>query len=108
MLFVSDKAKQKIESILAEKNMGDDYFVRVSVKGGGCSGLSYNMDFDNVLKEDDQEFIDKDIKLVTDLMSFLYVCNTTLDFSDGLNGKGFYFNNPNASRTCACGESFAV
>ena len=92
MLFVSDKAKQKIESILAEKNMGDDYFVRVSVKGGGCSGLSYNMDFDNVLKEDDQEFIDKDIKLVTDLMSFLYVCNTTLDFSDGLNGKGFYFN----------------
>ena len=108
MLFVSDKAKQKIESILAEKNMGDDYFVRVSVKGGGCSGLSYNMDFDNVLKEDDQEFIDKDIKLVTDLMSFLYVCNTTLDFSDGLNGKGFYFNNPNASRSCGCGESFAV
>ncbi|MBK7957428.1 MAG: iron-sulfur cluster assembly accessory protein [Bacteroidetes bacterium] len=108
MLFVSDKAKQKIESILTEKNMGGDYFVRVSVKGGGCSGLSYNMDFDNVLKEDDQEFVDKGIKLVTDLMSFLYVCNTTLDFSDGLNGKGFYFNNPNASRTCACGESFAV
>lgn len=83
-------------------------FVRVTVHGGGCSGLSYKMDFDTELKPDDQEFSDKGVKLVTDLKSFLYVCNTTLDFSDGLNGKGFEFKNPNATRTCACGESFAV
>ena len=108
MLFVSDKAKEKIEQIMQEQHLGADSFVRVSVAGGGCSGLSYKMDFDTQLKPDDQEFLDKGIKLVTDLRSFLYVCNTTLEFTDGLNGKGFHFQNPNATRTCACGESFAV
>ena len=108
MLFVSDSAKGKIEQILQEQHLGDNYFIRVSVQGGGCSGLSYKMDFDNKLNPDDQEFEDKGIKLVTDLRSFLYVCNTTLEYSDGLNGKGFHFKNPNATRTCACGESFAV
>lgn len=108
MLFVSDKAKEKILSILEEKNFGPEYFVRVSVKGGGCSGLSYDMDFDNKTIEEDQIFEDKGIRLVTNLQSFLYLCNTTLDFSDGLKGKGFHFINPNASRTCACGESFSV
>ena len=108
MLFVSDKAKEKIEQIKQEQQLSEDSFVRVSVMGGGCSGLSYKMDFDTNLKPDDQEFLDKGIKLVTDLRSFLYVCNTTLEFTDGLNGKGFHFQNPNATRTCACGESFAV
>lgn len=108
MLFVSDSAKTKIDSIKAEQSYGADYFIRVSVAGGGCSGLSYKMDFDNKLQADDQEFEDKGVKLVTDLRSFLYICNTTLDYSDGLNGKGFNFVNPNAARTCACGESFAV
>ena len=108
MLFVSDKAKVKIDQIMAEKHMDAKHFVRVSVAGGGCSGLSYKMDFDDKLNPDDQEFEDKGIKLVTDLRSFLYVCNTTLEYTDGLNGKGFHFQNPNASRTCACGESFAV
>ncbi len=108
MLFVSDKAKEKIEQIKQEHHLGEDSFVRVSVLGGGCSGLSYKMDFDNKLNPDDQEFLDKGVKLVTDLRSFLYVCNTTLEFTDGLNGKGFHFQNPNATRTCACGESFAV
>ncbi len=107
MLYVSETAKTKIEEIKLKDNK-PDYFVRVTVDGGGCSGLSYKMDFDNVLKADDQVFVDKGVKLVTDLRSFLYVCNTTLDFSDGLNGKGFEFKNPNATRTCACGESFAV
>lgn len=108
MLFVSDAAKNKIrELILLEKNP-EATFVRVSVAGGGCSGLSYKMDFDHEMKPDDQEFEDKGVKLVTDLRSFLYIANTTLDFSDGLNGKGFHFVNPNASRTCSCGESFAV
>ena len=108
MLFVSDKAKEKIEQIMQEQQLSTDSFVRVTVAGGGCSGLSYKMDFDNKLNPDDQEFLDKGVKLVTDLRSFLYVCNTTLEFTDGLNGKGFHFQNPNATRTCACGESFAV
>ncbi|MCW5907810.1 MAG: iron-sulfur cluster assembly accessory protein [Chitinophagales bacterium] len=108
MLFVSESAKNKIEAIKKEQNLSPETFVRVTVAGGGCSGLSYKMDFDSELKPEDQQFEDKGIKLVTDLRSFLYICNTTLDFSDGLNGKGFEFKNPNASRTCACGESFAV
>ena len=109
-IFVSDKAKAKVKQLLADKGVGDDpsYFLRVSVVGGGCSGLSYKMDFDNELKPADQVFENNGLKVVTDLKSFLYLVNTTLDFSDGLNGKGFYFSNPNASRTCGCGESFAV
>ena len=109
-IFVSDKAKAKIKQLLADAGVGDDpnYFLWVSVVGGGCSGLSYKMDFDNEQKPMDQVFEDNGVKVVTDLKSFLYLVNTTLDFSDGLNGKGFYFSNPNASRTCGCGESFAV
>jgi len=108
MLYVSEKAKAKILDIKESKNQGADYFVRVSVAGGGCSGLTYKMDFDNDLKPDDQEFEDKGIRLVTDLSSFLYLVDTTLEYSGGLNGKGFHFVNPNASRTCSCGESFSV
>ncbi|MBK8624941.1 MAG: iron-sulfur cluster assembly accessory protein [Saprospiraceae bacterium] len=108
MLFVADSAKEKIEEIIKTKSLSDEYFVRVSVTSGGCSGLSYQMDFDNENKPNDQIFDDNGIKVVTDLKSFLYLCNTTLEFSGGLEGKGFYFNNPNAARTCGCGESFAV
>jgi iron-sulfur cluster assembly protein len=109
MIFISDKAKERVISIMKEKEFTpENSFLRVTVQSGGCSGLSYKMDFDNEKKPMDQEFEDKGIKLVTDLKSFLYLVNTTLEFSDGLNGKGFYFNNPNASRSCACGESFAV
>lgn len=108
MLFVSEKAKEQIEKIKTQDGLSDEHFVRVSVLAGGCSGFSYKMDFDKENKPDDQVFVDKGVKLVTDMKSFLYVFNTTLDFSDGLNGKGFHFINPNASRSCACGESFAV
>jgi iron-sulfur cluster assembly protein len=110
MIYVSDKAKEKMKRLMKDASIGDDpaYFVRVSVVGGGCSGLSYKLDFDNESKPMDQIFEDNGLKVVTDLKSFLYLVNTTLDFSDGLNGKGFYFSNPNASRTCGCGESFAV
>ncbi len=108
MLFVADSAKTKIEEIRTQEKMANDYFVRVSVTSGGCSGLSYKMDFDNEEQANDQIFEDNGIKVVTDLRSFLYLCNTTLEFSGGLNGKGFYFNNPNATRSCGCGESFAV
>jgi len=108
MLFVADSAKNKITSLMQEAELGNDHFVRVSVTSGGCSGLSYNLDFDDASQPEDQVFEDNGVKVVTDLKSFLYLCNTTLEFSGGLNGKGFSFNNPNASRTCGCGESFAV
>lgn len=109
MIYVSDKAKERVQHLMQEGNMpANEYFLRVSVVGGGCSGLSYKMDFDNTTKPSDQVFEDNGIKVVTDLKSFLYLVNTTLEFTDGLNGKGFHFNNPNASRSCACGESFAV
>ncbi len=108
MLYVADSAKNKIEELMSGEKLAEDYFVRVSVTSGGCSGLSYSMDFDNVSQENDQIFEDNNVKIVTDLKSFLYLCNTTLEFSGGLNGKGFFFNNPNAARTCGCGESFAV
>ena len=108
MLFVSESAKKQIDHIREKDGLSDAHFVRVSVLAGGCSGFTYNMEFDNESREGDEVFEDKGVKIVTDKKSFLYVFNTTLDFSDGLEGKGFYFDNPNASRTCACGESFAV
>ncbi len=108
MITITDKAKTKIEGLKQSAQVDDSYFLRVSVQGGGCSGLSYKLDFDNELKKGDQEFEDKNIKLVLDMKSFLYLAGTELDFSDGLNGKGFNFINPNASRTCGCGESFSV
>lgn len=108
MIYIADSAKAKIQEIRQKEQYGDDYFVRVGVTSGGCSGLSYQMEFDNQPKADDQVFEDNGEKIVTDLSSFIYLCNTTLEFSGGLDGKGFHFNNPNAARTCACGESFSV
>ena len=109
-IYVSDKAKSKVIKLMEDAGVYNDpsYFLRVGVVGGGCSGLSYKLDFDNEQKPMDQAFEDNGVKVVTDLKSFLYLVNTMLDFSDGLNGKGFFFNNPNASRSCGCGESFAV
>lgn len=107
-VHVSEKAKTRLQELMIEQGKDASYFLRVSVVGGGCSGLSYKMDFDNVSKPTDQVFEHNGMKVVTDMKSLLYLVNTTLEFSDGLNGKGFYFNNPNASRTCGCGESFAV
>lgn len=108
MLYVADNAKNKIDELRGKGDVNSEAFIRVSVTSGGCSGLSYQMDFDTQNRADDQVFEDNGIKIVTDLKSFLYLCNTTLEFSGGLEGKGFYFINPNANRTCGCGESFAV
>jgi iron-sulfur cluster assembly protein len=108
-IYISDKAKEKVSQLMREAGVDNSsWFLRVGVVGGGCSGLSYKLDFDNEKKPTDQVFENNGIKIVTDLKSFLYLVNTTLDFSDGLNGRGFHFINPNASRTCGCGESFAV
>lgn len=108
MISVTDKAKNRISALRDKEGYSDDYNVRVSVKGGGCSGLMYDLDFDNMIRDEDKIFEDKGIKVLVDKKSLLYLLGTTLDFSDGLNGKGFQFVNPNASRTCGCGESFAV
>ncbi len=109
-ILISDKAKLRVQALMKDAGVEADgsYFLRVGVVGGGCSGLSYKLDFDNVMKPMDQIFEDKGVKIVCDLKSFLYLVNTELEFSDGLNGKGFFFNNPNASRSCGCGDSFAV
>lgn len=107
-ITISEKAREKVLQLIAESKLTEDYFLRVGVVGGGCSGLSYKLDFDNEMQPKDQVFEDNGIKLVTDLKSYLYLCDTVLDFTDGLNGKGFHFINPNASRSCGCGESFAV
>ena len=109
MIKVRDAAKQKVIQLM--KDDGFDAttdFVRVGVKGGGCSGLSYDLDFDNKQQENDKVFEDNDVKIIVDKKSFLYLVGTTLEFSGGLNGKGFVFNNPNANRTCGCGESFSL
>jgi len=108
MITVSENAKTKINSVLAEEGAETESFIRVGVESGGCSGLNYKLSFDTELKSDDQVFEDKGVKIVVDKRSFLYLIGTELDYSGGLNGKGFTFNNPNASRTCGCGESFAV
>ena len=109
-IYISDKAKEKVHQLMKDAGVENDnsYFLRLGVVGGGCIGLSYKLDFDNEVKPMDQVFEDKGVKIVTDLKSFLYLVNTELEFSDGLNGKGFHFSNPNASRSCGCGESFSV
>ncbi|HPD54909.1 MAG: iron-sulfur cluster assembly accessory protein [Bacteroidia bacterium] len=108
MITVTERAKEKALELIKAENRPSDSFIRVGVAGGGCSGLTYELKFDNVTQPDDKVFEDKGMRIVCDKKSFLYLVGTQLDFSDGLNGKGFQFNNPNASRTCGCGESFAV
>jgi len=109
MIKVSDIAKKKVIELMRDDgyNAATD-FVRVGVKSGGCSGLSYDLDFDKNIKEDDKIFEDNGVKIIVDKKSFLYLVGTTLEYSGGLNGTGFVFNNPNASRTCGCGESFSL
>lgn len=108
MVTVSDKARTQLLHLREEKGHDETYGIRVEVKGGGCSGLSYDLDFDNTEKPGDHVFEHNGITVYVGAKSLLYLVGTQLDFTDGLNGKGFAFNNPNASRTCACGESFAV
>ena len=108
MIHITDIAKEKLIELRKEEGHGEDHQLRVLVKGGGCSGLMYDLQFDNDKLENDEIFEDKGIEIKVDKKSLLYLLGTTLDFSDGLNGKGFQFINPNATRTCGCGESFAV
>lgn len=108
MITVSEEAKNEVTRLKNEGSVNTNAFIRVGVKGGGCSGLTYNLEFDEQLKEDDKLFEDKGVKIVVDKKSFLYLVGTELTYTGGLNGKGFVFNNPNANRTCGCGESFSI
>jgi iron-sulfur cluster assembly protein len=108
MINITEKAKEHVLSLREKEGYTEEYNIRVAVNGGGCSGLMYDLKFDNQVNPSDQVFEDKGIKILVDKKSLLYLIGTTLDFSDGLNGKGFQFINPNATRTCGCGESFAV
>ena len=107
MVTVSEIAAKKLTSLIEESGFKTP-FVRVAVKGGGCSGLSYDLSFDTEQLPSDTLAEDKGVQILIDMKSLLYLYGTELDFSDGLNGKGFQFINPNASRTCGCGESFAL
>ena len=110
-ITVSDKAAKRILEIRSEKKLSAQIPLRIGVVGGGCSGLTYQLDFDKEPSQEDnkdQYFEINGIKLVVDMRSFLYLAGTELDYTEGLKGKGFHFNNPNATRTCSCGESFSV
>jgi len=109
MIKVSDTAKKKVVELMTDDgyDVSSDY-IRVGVKSGGCSGLSYDLKFDKNQEEGDKVFEDNGVKIIVDKKSFLYLIGTTLEYSGGLNGTGFVFNNPNANRTCGCGESFSL
>lgn len=110
-ITVSDRAASRIKEIRAEQQLPEDARLRVGVVSGGCSGLTYDLNFDTEADQEtekDQEFEDNGIRLIVDMRSFLYLSGTELDYSEGLEGQGFYFENPNATRTCSCGESFSV
>ena len=107
MIIVTDEAKNQAIRLMKEDGK-DGLFIRVGVEGGGCSGLMYQLKFDNEESEDDRSFENNEVKIVVDKKSYLYLLGTTLDYSGGLNGKGFIVKNPNADRTCGCGESFSI
>ena len=109
MIKVSPNAQKKVSQLMLEEGFNPTQdFVRVGVKSGGCSGLSYDLSFDDSKSDQDRLFEDNQVKILVDKKSLLYLLGTTLEYSGGLNGKGFIFNNPNAERTCGCGESFSL
>lgn len=107
IIDITPKALEQIGKIIDAQQKGPDTGVRLGVIGGGCSGLSYKIDFDET-KEKDNILEFDDVRVLVDLKSAIYLKGVTLDFEDGLQGKGFVFKNPNATNTCGCGESFSV
>lgn len=109
-ITISERAFKRIEEIRAAQHIPANTFLKVGVESGGCSGLTYNIDFatDAQPGAQDQIFEKNGMKVLVDMRSFLYLAGTELDYTDGLDGQGFHFHNPNASRTCSCGESFSI
>ncbi|MEL0184187.1 MAG: iron-sulfur cluster assembly accessory protein [Bacteroidota bacterium] len=109
MIKVSQEAKSEVIKLMEADGFNHDRdYIRVGVKSGGCSGLTYDLNFDKKINENDKVYEDNGVRIIVDNKSFLYLIGTTLEYSGGLNGKGFVFNNPNANRTCGCGESFSL
>lgn len=109
MIKVSQEAKSEVIKLMEADGFNHDRdYIRVGVKSGGCSGLTYDLNFDKNINENDKIYEDNGVRIIVDNKSFLYLIGTTLEYSGGLNGKGFVFNNPNANRTCGCGESFSL
>lgn len=108
MITLSEKAVNEVKRLISEQNLSEETGLRMGVRGGGCSGLSYNLNFDTEQKETDRVFDCSGVKIVIDSKSFLYLAGTTLDYTDGLNGSGFTFDNPNATQSCGCGSSFSA
>lgn len=108
MITLSEKAVSEVKRLISEQKLPEDAGLRMGVRGGGCSGLSYALNFDTEQKETDRIFQIDGVKVVIDSKSFLYLAGTTLDYTDGLNGSGFTFDNPNASQSCGCGSSFSA
>ena len=107
-ITITDKAATEISNIRSENSIPENYYLRIGVKGGGCSGLTYSLGFDGERKDTDEILDIKGVQLLVDAKSLFYLDGTELDYTDGLNGRGFVFNNPNAVRTCGCGSSFGV
>jgi iron-sulfur cluster assembly protein len=107
-IVLTERAAQEVFSIKEKNNIPATHLLRLGVKGGGCSGLSYVLAFDDAVKEKDLILEKHGVKILVDQKSMFYLSGTTLDFSDGLNGRGFVFNNPQAAKTCGCGSSFGV
>ena len=107
MITLTETAASKVKEIM-EKEEKADWNLRMGVRGGGCSGMNYVLGFDNKVSEDDQIFEQDGVKLVCDMKSYLYLNGTEIDFTEGLNGTGFVFKNPNAQKSCGCGQSFSA
>lgn len=108
IIEITESACLKIKSLINDEGFDDTYFLRVSVKGGGCSGLRYELSFENKVQDGDVKSIFNDVTVICDKMSVLYLIGTILDYSGGLNGKGFTFTNPQSVRVCGCGQSFSI
>jgi iron-sulfur cluster assembly protein len=107
-IILTEKAMSEVRKIMSQNNIPETYGLRVGVKGGGCSGLSYSLGFDKEAREGDKIITKDGVQLFVDPKSLFYLSGTELDYTDGLNGKGFVFNNPSAAKTCGCGSSFGV
>lgn len=107
-VVVTPRAISEIKNIVKEQSIPENYYLRIGVQGGGCSGFQYSLAFDETMSENDMQFDFDSVKVVVDYKSILYLKGVTLDFQDGLNGRGFVFNNPNAVKTCGCGSSFSA
>lgn len=107
-ISMSERAVKEVKRILDEQDLPAETGLRVGVKGGGCSGFSYTLGFDDKVNATDQVAEVDGVRVICDPKSFLYLNGTMVDFEDNLMGRGFRFTNPNASKSCGCGESFSV